>query len=558
MSLRSVLRSFRVRMTLLSVSLSAMVLISFAGWAWTRVHAAGLARIDEQIRIIGDRQLTRPPHERGQWRRVQESLSDVLGGDDSVFLLLVKDWEENIVHQSLGWPVSLPADSYPTPPGPSGDWERNYDPMGGRFGQGPGPGRDRRGPPPRREKDGDWDRREPPREGEGEDDWDRPAEDKREARSDGFRRPPPPRWERGDFDGRGGRRGPGPPPPPRVSSAKLTTIVDSGTRWRMGVMQSDHFTMALGISLEAFDADMARARNTFLISVAGAMLLIILGSSWLAGRALRPVTALTQTAEQVTAHGLDKRIDIGHTDAEFERLIGVFNAMLARLEESFSQAVRFSADASHELKTPLAVLQGELEAALQDSVSGSHAQAHYSRLLDEVQRLKSITRKLLLLSLADTGQLKVSRTDVDLSAIAEGAADDVEILAPKLRVDHQIEPGIHVMADPDLVRQVVHNLTSNAAKYTDESGRVRVKLRRNGTHVRFSVVNSGLGIPESERARIFDRFYRADKARGRDVEGSGLGLSLAREIARAHGGDLALDDTKPIITKFTLTLPIDG
>jgi heavy metal sensor kinase len=326
----------------------------------------------------------------------------------------------------------------------------------------------------------------------------------------------------------------------------------------MGVMQSDHFTMALGISLEAFDADMARARNTFLISVAGAMLLIILGSSWLAGRALRPVTALTQTAEQVTAHGLDKRIDIGHTDAEFERLIGVFNAMLARLEESFSQAVRFSADASHELKTPLAVLQGELEAALQDSVSGSHAQAHYSRLLDEVQRLKSITRKLLLLSLADTGQLKVSRTDVDLSAIAEGAADDVEILAPKLRVDHQIEPGIHVMADPDLVRQVVHNLTSNAAKYTDESGRVRVKLRRNGTHVRFSVVNSGLGIPESERARIFDRFYRADKARGRDVEGSGLGLSLAREIARAHGGDLALDDTKPIITKFTLTLPIDG
>ena len=541
-------------MTLLSVSLSAMVLISFAGWAWTRVHAAGLARIDEQIRIIGDRQLTRPPHERGQWRRAQESLSDVLGADESAFLLLVKDWEDNIVHQSLGWPVSLPADSFAIPMGPSEDWDRNYGRMGGRFGPGPGRGWDRGGPPPRREDEENWDRlddRPPPR----------PADESASLeREDDFRRPPPPRWDRGDFEGRGDRRGrgPGPPPPPRVSSAKLSTIVDSGTRWRMGVMQSDHFTMALGISLEAFDADMARARNTFLVSVAGAMLLIILGSSWLAGRALRPVTALTQTAEQVTAHGLDKRIDIGHTDAEFERLIGVFNAMLARLEQSFSQAVRFSADASHELKTPLAVLQGELEAALQDAVPGSDVQGHYSRLLDEVQRLKSITRKLLLLSLADTGQLKISKTDVNLSTIAEGATDDVEILAPNLRVDHQIEPEIHVMADPDLVRQVVHNLTSNAAKYTDESGRVRVKLRRNGTHVRFSVVNSGPGIPPGERARIFDRFYRADKARGRDVEGSGLGLSLAREIARAHGGDLELDDTKPIITKFTLTLPIDG
>ncbi len=323
-------------------------------------------------------------------------------------------------------------------------------------------------------------------------------------------------------------------------------------------MQSDHFTMAFCISLAAFDADMARARNTFLVSVTGAMLLIVLGSSWLAGRALRPVVALTKTAEQVTAHGLDKRISIGHTDAEFERLIGVFNAMLARLEQSFSQAVRFSADAAHELKTPLAVLQGELESALQDAPPGSDVQGHYSRLLDEVQRLKSITRKLLLLSLADTGQLKVSKSDVNLSSIAEGAADDVEILAPNLRVDHQIEPGVHIMADADLIRQVVQNLASNAAKYTDEAGRVRVKLRRNGTQVRLSVVNSGPGIPLNERGRVFDRFYRADKARGRDVEGSGLGLSLAREIARAHGGNLELEDTKPIVTKFTLTLPIDG
>ncbi len=547
MNVPPVWRSFRVRMTLLSVSLSALVLISFAAWAWTRVHAAGLARIDEQIRITGDRQLSRPPHERGQWRRVEESLSDVLGdGGDNAFILLVKDWEDRVVLQSGSWPDALPAESYPTPKGPPEEWRGFRGPPGGRGG----PGR-RGGPPPRREDEGQRPPRDDQTSAEHSDD------SHREPKDTEIRRPPP-RWEDHEYGGRrGGGRGPG-PPPPRVTRAELSTIVDAGTRWRLGVMQSDHFTMAFGISLAAFDADMARARNTFLISVAGAMLLIVLGSFWLAGRALRPVIALTRTAEQVTAHGLDKRLEIGHTDAEFERLIGVFNAMLARLEQSFSQAVRFSANASHELKTPLAVLQGELEAALQDAVPGSDLQAHYSRLLDEVQRLKSITRKLLLLSLADTGQLKVSKIEVDLSRIAEGAADDVEILAPKLRVDQQIEPDVRIMADPDLVRQVVQNLASNAAKYTNEEGRVRVKLRRNGTHARFSIVNSGPGIPPNERGRIFDRFYRADKARGRDVEGTGLGLSLAREIARAHGGNLELEDTKPIVTKFTLTLPIDG
>lgn len=539
MTARNLWRSFRVRMTLLSVSLSALVLIAFAGWAWTRVHAAGLARIDEQIRSIGDRQLSRPPHERVHWRRVEESLADALGQDSGDgFVLFVKDWEDQVVHQSERWPASLSTKSFPTPKGPAEGIRPFRRPPGGRFGRG------RDGPPPWRDRDGGRDRfgnHEPPRPREGT---------APEAHDGEFRRPP--RWEDGEF---GGRRFP--PPPLRVTGPEFSTEVAEGSRWRIGAMQSDHFTMALAINLTAFDSDMARTRNTFLISVAGAMLLIVIGSSWLAGRALRPVTALTATAERVTAHGLNQRIEIGRADAEFEQLIGVFNAMLARLERSFSQAVRFSADAAHELKTPLAVLQGELEAALQDAQEGSEAQRHYSRLLDEVQRLKTITRKLLLLSLADTGQLKVSKSDIDLSAMAEAAADDVEILAPNLRVDHQVEPGIHINADPDLVRQVVQNLASNAAKYTDEAGRVRIKLHRNATQVRFSVVNSGPGIPPEDRARVFDRFYRADKSRGRAVEGTGLGLSLAREIARAHGGDLTLEDTKPIVTKFTLTLPIE-
>jgi two-component system, OmpR family, heavy metal sensor histidine kinase CusS len=524
------LRSFRVRMTLLSVTLSAAVLILFAGFAWSRVHAAGLARIDEQIRLVGDRQLMRPPHEQGQWRRVEQMLGDLLGGgEDDSFLLYVKDWEDYELHRSASWPEAIPVEDFPTPIGPPDEFHRRG--PGGRFGRG--------GPPP-------WEREDasPDRDGgidRPHDEWDRESPPYRDG----------PR-------GRGGPPGRGPHgPPPAMRVRSIETIDDGENRWRLGVMTNDRFTMVFGVNLNAFDADLRRARNLFVLSMIGALSVVVAGSSWLAGRALRPVTALTETAEKITAHGLDQRIDVGKADAEFERLIGVFNDMLARLNQSFSQAVRFSADAAHELKTPLTVLQGELESALQDAAHDPEAQRQYSRLLDEVQRLKTITRKLLLLSLADTGQLKLNKSDVDLSAMAEAAADDIEVLAPNLRVDHQIDPKIHIHADPDLIRQVVQNLASNAAKYTDEAGRVRIQLRRNGTFVKFSIVNTGPGIPPEERERVFDRFYRADKSRARTIEGAGLGLSLAREIARAHGGDLVLEDSKPIVTKFALTLPIE-
>ena len=168
-------------------------------------------------------------------------------------------------------------------------------------------------------------------------------------------------------------------------------------------------------------------------------------------------------------------------------------------------------------------------------------------------------QKLLLLARADAGQLALHREDVDYSALLESAAEDVQAMAPQLAVARRIPPGLRVRADADLLAQAVRNLTTNAVKYNSEAGgRVEFEAAADGTGMRFTLRNTGAPIPAADRGRIFDRFYRVDKARTRSVGGSGLGLSLAREIARAHGGELALDPEAGPLISFTLTLPRAG
>jgi signal transduction histidine kinase len=253
---------------------------------------------------------------------------------------------------------------------------------------------------------------------------------------------------------------------------------------------------------------------------------------------------------------LEQRVPIGATDVEFVELIQVFNQMLSRLEHSFKQASRFSADAAHELKTPLAILQGELERTLQQAEPGSEVQQGLSNLLDEVRRLSGIVRKLLLLSLADAGQMALYRVGVDLSGLLIEMLEDIELLAPHLEIQTEIAEDLRVQGDRDLLIQVLQNLISNAIKYNLPNGWIRIVARRQGATVLITISNCSKEIPTGDRDRIFDRFHRGDPARTRKVEGIGLGLSLAREIARSHGGDLTLDPTLSGQTAFTLTLPV--
>ena len=260
------------------------------------------------------------------------------------------------------------------------------------------------------------------------------------------------RWGAGGGKGRGGRdaawvRGAG----AGVVFTKIPRFFTARTAegtWRLGIMGNDELRLVVGLNYDTVQAELNRMRNIFLVTLPVALLLVG-GGGWLvAGRALRPLRRIARTAEQVTARGLDQRIPVSAEDPEITRLIEVLNGMMDRLEASFRQATRFSADASHELKTPLAIMQGELENALAGRRARLAEQQVFSNLLEETQRIKTITRSLLLLAQADAGQLKLALEEVHLSADLEAMIEDARILAAdsKLRFELKIQPGLWVQA----------------------------------------------------------------------------------------------------------------
>ncbi|HYG36254.1 MAG TPA: ATP-binding protein, partial [Clostridia bacterium] len=288
-------------------------------------------------------------------------------------------------------------------------------------------------------------------------------------------------------------------------------------------------------------------------------LFLVGGGGWLlAGHALHPLNRIARTAEQVTARGLDQRIPISNEAPEIRRLIQVLNGMMDRLEASFRQATRFSADASHELKTPLAVMQGELENAIQNSHPGSPEQRVFSNLLEETQHIKRITSSLLLLAQADAGQLKLTLEEIPLSDELQAMSEDAQILAADSNIQFKldIQPGIMVRADRGLLRMALMNLVNNAVRYNEPGGFVGLTLT-SGAEVDLVIWNTGPGIPPADQSRIFERFYRGNRSGSRSADGLGLGLSLAREIILAHQGRLALKESRPGYTCFVVSLKHD-
>ena len=543
---------FRVKIALLSVLLSGSVLVGLGLYSLSVINRVGMARIDREILTLGEGHLaTRPP--RDYWQNFGSSLRFIYGEERSGTLIVqIRDSHNDVLFRSPHWPAEITEDSF-------ADFDRTMD------NRPPPPDeRDsRRGPPPEAYKAcegktvGSVAQFVDPR-GETVSGTCEQEEGKLVLRP--YRRTDtrPGQAQKGPGDG------PSPPPPganqpewpiPRMKKQPFfATIHTPSDTWRTGIMGSDRITMMVGVNMAGFYEDADRYRMAFLGVIPVALLLLAGGGWLLARRALKPVSLITRTAEGITVRDLDQRVPLVDADRELSRLVEVINGMLDRLEKSFSQAVRFSADAAHELQTPLTILQGELDYALQHAPVGSEEQQRYSGLLEEVQRLKAIVQKLLILARADAGRLHLQFEPVDLSAMIESAAEDAGVMAPHLQVEKRIATGIVVKADPDLMGQVVRNLTSNAVKYNQENGLIRFNLSVRDRKALFTISNTGVPISEKDREKIFDRFYRVDPSRSKAIHGFGLGLSLAREIVHAHGGDLSLDPASGNVVSFTLSL----
>lgn len=287
------------------------------------------------------------------------------------------------------------------------------------------------------------------------------------------------------------------------------------------------------------------------------------GARWLYGKALKPVDDIVDAAEHITADRLDQRLPVSGSEDEIGHLTTVLNRMIDRLQRSFEQARRFSADASHELKTPLTIIRGELEIALRSGKIPHGVERTMLDLLEETGRLIHIVEGLLLLSQADAGKFPGGTEKIALTAMIEELAEDIEILGDRLEigVKLQLEPDVAVKGSPQFLRQLVLNLFDNAIKYNRQSGAIHCDLITDDGIAIFRIANTGADIPPADRERIFDRFFRVESSRARsDVGGGGqgLGLSIAREIVRAHGGTLTIEPSASGWVVFQFTIPLSG
>ena len=327
----------------------------------------------------------------------------------------------------------------------------------------------------------------------------------------------------------------------------------------MGGLSNRDVTVIMALNLADFDDELQRARSGFAIAIPLAFC-ALMGGGWLVSqRAVRPLRRVTATASHLSVKDLSQRIEVtGNEPTEFSDLIEVLNAMMDRLERGFTQARRFSADASHELKTPIALVQGGIESALAECREREGDPKTLIGIAEEVRRLKGVLEGLLLLSRADSGQLRLVDELIDLSSEVSLFCEDLEVMAQEKGIHLEISIGanLFVQGDRILLGQAIQNLFSNALKYNEEGGRLWCFLGLEPREVVLVVGNSGASIPDEEADHIFDRFYRVDKARSRSVDGIGLGLNIALEIVRAHRGDLMLTKADETGTEFQIRLPV--
>lgn len=307
------------------------------------------------------------------------------------------------------------------------------------------------------------------------------------------------------------------------------------------------------------EADRELWQLLVVLAAAGPIALLVSGGLgyFLARKGLAPVERLHRLTQEITAERLDRRLPVDNANDELGRLAGTINAMIARLERSFAEIRRFTADASHELRTPLTAIRTETEVALRNPLNPADYQHLLGSILEECERLTRLTDQLLTLSREDAGTAHQACAPLDLAKLV---ASVVETMRPSadvkgLRVRAAGNGPVVIQGDAARLRQVFYNLLDNAIKYTPDGGMINVQLGCRDQTAVVTIDDTGIGIPAEHLPRVFDRFYRVDKARSRAHGGAGLGLSIARSILDAHGGHIEIASTPGQGTTCTVILP---
>ena len=327
---------------------------------------------------------------------------------------------------------------------------------------------------------------------------------------------------------------------PIMDNKKVTSIVQVGT------------------SLEDFDDSMRRLLIILIIGIITSVSLTI-GVGYLrAKKALKPVDKIRRAAVKISSRNLDEYIDIGARRDELGKLAETFNAMISRLRDAFQRINQFSIDVSHELKTPLTILKGGTEVALRKERDPEEYRALLASHLEEIDRMPRIIDDLLL-SKADTGKMQLNVSEIDLKDLILQVYVGMKISAEKKDVALVVDDlqDTRLKGDELKLRRMLWNIVENGIKYTNSGGRVEISSASDDGYVRINVRDTGVGIGEEDIKYVFDRFYRADRARKRE-SGTGLGLSISKWIAEAHRGAIEVESHPPSGSLFSIKLPVSG
>jgi heavy metal sensor kinase len=326
---------------------------------------------------------------------------------------------------------------------------------------------------------------------------------------------------------------------PIMDNKKVTSVVQVGT------------------SLEDFDETIRKLLLIMIISIPTSIIVTIVVGYFMAKKALRPVDQIRRAAVKISSSNLDEKIDITGRRDELGRLAETFNAMIGRLKDAFQRINQFSIDVSHELKTPLTILKGETEVALRKEREKDDYQKLLLSNLEEIDRMSCIIDDLLLLSKADTKEIKLNIEEVALRDLIMDVCMNMKVVADKKSVELQISEleDVRLKGDELKLRRMLLNIVENGIKYSHVGGKVSVSSYINDGYAWIDVKDNGIGISEDDIKYVFDRFYRADRSRKRE-SGSGLGLSISRWIAGAHKGSIEVKSQPAQGSVFTIKLPI--
>jgi heavy metal sensor kinase len=313
--------------------------------------------------------------------------------------------------------------------------------------------------------------------------------------------------------------------------------------------------VAVEESLAGVDRTLDRLRLALILGIPFALLLAGGGGWILAGRALEPVDRITRMARSITATDLSQRINLNRQD-ELGRLAGTFDEMIARLERAFQEQRQLAADVSHELRSPLTILEAQASLALRRSRTSEEYQQVLISVQEEVERMSVMVNQLLLLARAEAGEEPVNLEPTSLSLIAQTVVDGMRPLADDkgVALTLRANPAVWVQGDAARLRQLLLNLIDNALNHTPMGGRIEVTVGRNREGAFVAVEDTGEGIAPEDLPHIFQRFYRSDRARRRGTGNSGLGLAIVRWIVEAHGGQISVSSTPGEGASFVVSL----